>query len=307
MNKNLKIWFKQESMRDILYNFLVQGGRVLSLKGIHTMGDLLGEALWLSLLSRRKYTIKAIESHLDDVPDSRILARKSFHSSGRSFAEMLYSRIDFRFLEEKVEFENPDIVEQIKNTSRPVVATTAHFGAWEILGKLTVILTEKPGMIVVRLPKDRSLGRVIVHQRSGARVRIQEHRNAVSKVFRHLHKGGIVGFLADHNCLRHEALFLPFLGKTAAVNSGPALLAVRSKALLWPAFLLRLPHERFKLISYPPLDTCKLEGSRTEKMEQCATYYTRAIEDIVHRYPEQWFWMHKRWKTRPEVEESNTG
>ena len=112
-----------------------------------------------------------------------------------------------------------------------------------------------------------------------------------------LRKNGYAAFLADHNTSRSEALFLPFLGEEAAVNKGPAVLAVRAKALVWPLVLIR-DGDRYRMLMEEPLDTALLEGTADEKALMAATYYTEAIERMVRRAPDQWFWMHNRWKTK---------
>ena len=123
------------------------------------------------------------------------------------------------------------------------------------------------------------------------------HRRAAMDVIRALHKNGIVAFLVDHNSSRAESEFLPFLGEEAAVNMGPALLAVRGKALVWPLVLAREGKDYvFRLRK--PLDTLELTGTREENVRTTVEFYTRAIEDFIVAEPEQWFWMHERWKTK---------
>lgn len=101
----------------------------------------------------------------------------------------------------------------------------------------------------------------------------------------------------DHNTSRSEAFFLPFLGEEAAVNKGPAVLAVRAKALVWPIALIR-DGDRYRIIIEEPLDTALLEGDAEEKALAVAAFYTEANERMVRRAPDQWFWMHNRWKTK---------
>jgi KDO2-lipid IV(A) lauroyltransferase len=110
---------------------------------------------------------------------------------------------------------------------------------------------------------------------------------------------GMVGFLLDHNTSRKEAIFLPFFNDTAAVNMGPALLAARVKAMVYPVFLRRDGMRRYTLHMREPLDVAALEGSVSERVRQVAEFYTKAVEDEVRACPEQWLWMHDRWKTRP--------
>ena len=125
------------------------------------------------------------------------------------------------------------------------------------------------------------------------------HREASRRVSQSLKKNGFTAFLVDHNCSRKEAVFLPFLEDIAAVNVGPALLALRAKAVIYPVFLLRDGMGGHFLHMEPPLRTADLEGSINERAAIIAQHYTDAVAKAVRAYPAQWFWMHQRWKTRP--------
>jgi KDO2-lipid IV(A) lauroyltransferase len=81
---------------------------------------------------------------------------------------------------------------------------------------------------------------------------------------------------------------------------GPALLALRSKAVILPVFMLREGGTMYRFEVGESLDTATLTGSREENIRTIAAFYTRAVERMIEAHPEQWFWMHKRWKTRPE-------
>jgi KDO2-lipid IV(A) lauroyltransferase len=130
-----------------------------------------------------------------------------------------------------------------------------------------------------------------------------DHRQAVFTVLKALKRNGLTAFLVDHNSPRNEAVFLPFLNETAAVNMGPAVLAVKANATVVPVFLVRDEQGGYVFHVAPPLATGELSGTREEKIRQVAEFYTGAVEKYVRKYPEQWFWMHKRWKTRPEPED----
>jgi len=121
------------------------------------------------------------------------------------------------------------------------------------------------------------------------------HRNAVLPILRHLKNNGTVAFLVDHHASESESLKLPFLGKPASVNMGPAVLAVRAKALIMPVALIRRD-EKYQIHFLEPLDTGDLSGSFNEKVCSAAEFYTQAVESLIHLAPEQWFWLHNRWK-----------
>jgi KDO2-lipid IV(A) lauroyltransferase len=258
--------------------------------------------MWAALPSRRKETTQCIAERLGlGEREARELAKASFRHSACSFLELFHARfMDHRFLEERIEYENPDLFQRMGSTARPVVGVTGHLGCWELLGGVLKRFNTKTDChVVVRLPKDQVLAELMMHMRTQSKIRVLPHRQAATDALGQLRRGGICAFLVDHNCKKAEAQFLPFLGEMAAVNKGPAILALRAKAEVWPFFLIRLPQGRFRAVTLPCLDTETLEGSRAERIEQICRFYTEAVEQMVLRYPEQWFWMHRRWKTRP--------
>jgi KDO2-lipid IV(A) lauroyltransferase len=294
-------------MRQLIYETLTALGQRTDFERIHVLGAALGRLLWVVLANRRRLAESSIRDRLDmDERQARKLARQSFIQNGRSFLELLLiRRIDWRFVEKRLIIDDPDRLRKILalGENMPVVATTAHLGAWELLGGLLNLMApQKYKQVVVKATRDAAMHSVIKRMRTQSTVRIQEHGNAALSVLSNLSKNGLSAFLVDHNCRREDAVFLPFLGRRAAVNFGPALLALRAKALVWPVFLIRDADEagRYRLCFEDPLFTRSLEGKRPERINAIALFYTQAVERHVYRYPDQWFWMHRRWKTRPE-------
>jgi KDO2-lipid IV(A) lauroyltransferase len=205
-------------------------------------------------------------------------------------------------MQKKVRIEEPERLESVIDTPRPIVAITGHLGAWELLsGFIALYFPQRPCQIVVRHPKNEALKEMMLHFRAKNNVEIVSSKQAAPRVRSCLNRTGLSGFLVDHNTRRSQSVFLPFLREYAAVNMGPALLALRCKAVVWPIFMVR-EDDGYVIRNREPLDTHTLEGSLREKVDQVATFYTREVENMVHKYPEQWFWMHKRWKTRPDWE-----
>lgn len=274
--------------------------RVLGYSGIKRLSAILGQLLWHISASRRNLAINSVQKHLEVSREQATrIAKESFSSCFQSFMEIVLVK-SFSLA------GNPNLLEPdekfiavIKN-SRPMVMITAHIGAWELLaGILPEFRPEYPRIVVVRNQKNLAANELIYRMRGAAGGEVVGHRNASGPVLQTLRKNGTTAFLVDHNTSRQEAIFLPFLGEDAAVNFGPALLALRAKALVAPIFLIRQPQNKYKLIVGDALDTAALQGSIAEKSKQIAEFYTKTVEDIIRLYPEQWFWMHRRWKTRP--------
>lgn len=291
-------------MRQIIYEALAGLGQRADFHQIHALGGAFGLLLWAAVPSRRAVAKDNIRDRLGlDEVQASLLARQSFMQNGRSFLELLLARkVDWRFAKDRLTIEDPDRFRQILAMCEgvPVVAAAAHLGSWELLGGLLNLMAPQGHkQVVVKATHDVAMHRVIKRMRTHSTVHIQEHDNAAMNVLRNLSKGGLSGFLVDHNCRREDAVFLPFLGRLAAVNTGPALLALRGKALVWPFFLVRSGVGQYILCHEEPLDTRALKGERQDKVNKIAIFYTQAVERHVRRFPDQWFWMHRRWKTRP--------
>ena len=214
---------------------------LLGFGGLSRLGSGFGRLMWHALPARRKLATDNIIRHLN-LPENeaRALARASFRHNARSFAEILLTD-RFGMDSPRLRIAEPELFRKLAACERPIVAATAHLGAWELLASMLGELYEepRPRVVVVRRYPNPAVQAFISSRREARGASMAGHRTVAAAVLRALRKHGIVAFLVDHNAPRSEALFLPFMGEEAAVNMGPALLAVRAEALIWPVFLLR--------------------------------------------------------------------
>ncbi|SHN63075.1 lysophospholipid acyltransferase family protein [Desulfovibrio litoralis] len=278
----------------------------LSLRSLHILGKILGLALWYFLPKRKKYAIDTISKRLHlDKKNARQIAKQSYINTGYSFLELFYvGRFGIKELNKTLTIENSEIYQKLRTIQRPIVIVTAHLGAWELLaGLLGDCKDDKEAQVIVRHMKNPIISEAVFKLRAANGAEVLDSRHVAPKVLKTLAKNGISGFLVDHNTKLREAIFLPFLEEQAAVNSGPAILALRARAIVFPVFLIRSFDKKTKKPHYTlrleePLDTKTLNGSLREQIHYVAEYYTQAVEKYIKQYPEQWFWMHRRWKTR---------
>lgn len=255
--------------------------------------------IWPLLRTRRHLAVESIKKHLA-VGDKEAwrIAKASFYSNVLSFMEITLAR-DFA-IKSNPRLKYDPLFDEMRHGHRPCVPVLGHIGAWELMAGL--LGKFRPGterIIVVRNPQSPVFRVLMGELRSVGGCRAIGHRNVAAEVGTALKKGGTAAFLVDHNTIRQEALFMSFLGETAAVNQGPALLALRTKAVVYPVFLIRVAKDSYHLICLDPLDTVTLTGSIKERVRAITEFYNKAAESMVRRYPEQWLWMHKRWKTQP--------
>jgi KDO2-lipid IV(A) lauroyltransferase len=179
-----------------------------------------------------------------------------------------------------------------------VLYLTAHFGNWELL-PIAAHLAGIPARIVYRPLDAPFLDRFFKESRTrfGAKVIPSRPRGAMYKLYRELRHGYPVAMLMDQNVDWYEGVFVDFFNHRACTNRGMALLALKSGAPVVPAFMIRTP-EGFHAAFGPELPLIQT-GDPTKDIEMNTEQYNRVIEKYARRFPEQWFWVHQRWKTRP--------
>jgi KDO2-lipid IV(A) lauroyltransferase len=174
---------------------------------------------------------------------------------------------------------------------------TAHLGNWELL-TLAHRLTGFRLAIVVRRLDATWVEALVGRLRDGASVAVVDKRDAVRPVLKALRHGWMVAILLDQNATRREGVFVPFFGHLASTSRSIATFAVRTSTPVVPLFIRRQPDGRHVVTIEPALvgrAGVPVEQSITDLTRGC----TRAIEDAIRRAPEQWLWMHARWRTRP--------
>lgn len=274
--------------------------RKLDFPGVFRVANVLGFIMWTFLPQRRHAAIERVKLHLDlPYEKAALLAKASFYNTARSFLEIF---LNDKFKMEYVRVENPELLEKMMAPGQSGVLATAHFGSWELMGAIISQTAKRPTMTVARKQKDPVVSDLIKELRGESKLIAVDHRSAAGPTLECMRNQGIVGFLADHNTSRKEAVFLPFFNDIAAVNMGPAMLAVRAKAVVYPVFLRRDGIRQYTLHMHEPLDVSTLEGSIAERVKKVAEFYTKAIENEIRETPDQWLWMHNRWKTRPPEE-----
>jgi Kdo2-lipid IVA lauroyltransferase/acyltransferase len=182
-----------------------------------------------------------------------------------------------------------------------VILFTGHVGAWE-LSSFGLSLFGHPLSFLVRRIDNPKIEAMIDRLRSGSGNRTIDKRSAAREMLAILRDGGTLGILVDLNTLDREAIFVDFFGIPAATTFIVAKLALRTGAAVLPVFAPwddDSKHFRLKIGAPLPIERT---GDEAEDVRRLTQQYTRVVEDYVRRYPDQWLWIHRRWKTRPEGE-----
>ena len=187
----------------------------------------------------------------------------------------------------------------IKNAyekGKGVLVLTAHFGNWELLTVIGKIIKFNIN-IVVRPLDFKPLDHFIFNLRTRFGGKIIPKERSIHTIIRSLHQGEIVVLLMDQNVDWYEGVFVDFMGHRACTSKGLALLALKTGVPVVPVFMVR-EKSGFRAEFGPEIVTVKT-GDRQKDIESNTQEYNRVIENFIRRYPDQWFWVHQRWKTKP--------
>jgi len=231
-------------------------------------------------------------------PDAvRPLARRVFGQLGQIPFELCWSlRLPPDRWERHFRVTGRRHVREALARGRGVLMLTAHTGNWELL-PIVGAMARLPVHIVFRPLDVPLLDRLIGRLRSRFGARLIPARNGLFAILRALRRNECAALLMDQNVDWYDGVFVDFFGRRACTNKGLALIAQRTGAPVIPVFLAR-EGRGFAAAFGPPIDPVE-SGDPVRDVEDTTQRYNRAIEAFVRRHPDQWFWAHRRWKTRP--------
>ncbi|MFA5159998.1 MAG: lysophospholipid acyltransferase family protein [Candidatus Omnitrophota bacterium] len=188
-----------------------------------------------------------------------------------------------------------DILQERKG----LIIMTAHLGNWELLAGVFG-LQDFRGAVVGRRIYYEPYNRWIVGLRSSVGIQTIYQDEAVRQIHFRLKAGEIVGLLPDQDRDSVRGIFVDFFGRPAYTSVAPVKFAMALGAPILPAFMVRMPGDRYKLL-LRNLMWPKIEGNdRMASIRKYTEAWMKDFEEVIRCYPEQWGWMHDRWKTKPE-------
>lgn len=185
-----------------------------------------------------------------------------------------------------------------------VLSIVAHFGNWELM-TIAVPFYLKPMYIVYRPLDSKVFDNIVECVRTMQGNEMIPKGGSGKQVMELLKENNIIGILSDQNVSKREGVFVDFFGRTACTGVGLAVMAMRSGAPVIPAFMARQKTGKYKLILKPAIEAVCTDDYETD-LRVNTQRFTKIVEEIVREYPEQWFWFHQRWKTKPWQKSSKT-
>ena len=242
-------------------------------------------------------------------PDwSREQRKQTIHGMNRQIGWMIgefsqFPKYTRERIEEIVVIDGAENFDEAQRRGRGVLFLTGHMSAWE-LAPFAHARYGHPLHFLVRPVANRKVDALINGYRCLSGNRPIDKNRSARAILKVLSEGGTVGILSDHNTSLDEGVFVNFFGIPASTTSGLARVALRTGAAVVPGFLCWDESlQKYRLGFEPAVDLARTGDDEADVRENTQRFM-QVIERYVRRHPEQWLWVHKRWKTRPPGEKS---
>ena len=180
-----------------------------------------------------------------------------------------------------------------------VIGVSGHLGAWEMAAAVT---GEMGYSVLAKRYSDTALQKIVEGIRLRLGIRLIYQDQSLIRVLRLLRDNQLVTMLVDLDIRMMEGLHVPFLGKTAHTTAAPARLALKTGSILLPYYLVKTAdHYRFEMDEPIRVTELDPQDDPEDQVLELTLRMNQSIERAIRRHPEQWVWMHPRWKSTPEV------
>lgn len=246
----------------------------------------------------RRVALRNLEMAMPErsIEDRQTIATGVFHSIARmmvSFARM--PGIGAGQVGEWIRYDGYEHFAQALERGRGVLFATAHLGNWE-LSAYAHSLMSAPMHVVARPLDNPLLDALVESRRTASGNHLIQKKDYARGILKALAANQAVGILIDQNTSVDEGVFVNFFGVPACANAGFAKLAARTGAAVIPGFALwREAEKRYVLKFYPPVEITGDLAADSQRLHS-------QLEAVIREYPDQWLWIHRRWKTRPPGE-----
>jgi len=281
---------------EILFRFI----GLVPRKSAVRIARFLGKVLFLVDRKHRKIALGNLMyafGHQKSTYEIRFLAKQVFINLVKVVFEIGWSlNLDERRLSKHFKIDGHHHIKKAYEKGKGVLVLSAHCGNWELLSVVGGMINF-PLSIVVRPLDFKPLNNFIFKLRTRFGGKNIPKGRSLRAIFRSLDRGELVLLLMDQNVDWYEGVFVDFMGHRACTNKGLALLALKTGAPVVPVFMVR-EKSGFRAEFGPEIYTVKT-GDKQKDIEINTQEYNKVIENFICRYPDQWFWVHQRWKTKP--------
>jgi KDO2-lipid IV(A) lauroyltransferase len=274
--------------------------RAVPLSTSYRIGDVVARLLDLLVPKLRQVAARNLSMAFPELPlaEHRRITDGVFRTVGRMLVALArFPSINKSNVSDWIYYEGLENYQAAKQQGHGVLIATAHLGNWELSAFAHAIMTE-PMNVMVRPLDSPLVDRLVEDRRTLSGNRLIFKKDAARSVLKALKNNEPVGVLIDQNTTPSEGVFISFFGKLACAGVGFVKLAHRSQAPVIPGFALwDGATSRYVLHFLPEVPLSGDLATDTQRIHA-------VLEEVIRQYPDQWMWIHRRWKTRPAGEPS---
>ena len=232
-----------------------------------------------------------------DIDDLRLakIGAESYRQIAMSFIELLIAPKLYRQIEHMLEPRHFSLIQRLLHQGNGLVTVSGHLGNWELQGAAAATAITGPFTVAAVQQSNPYIDRFITRRRNEMGMRVAGTKAAMKLLLKALRKKQAIGLVADQNA-GMDAVFVDFFGKTAATHPGPAQLALKFGAPMVVGAAIRTGPGQFTILAQ------QVEIKNDDTVETLTQRHVKILETFIRQYPEQYFWLHRRWKTRPPGE-----
>jgi len=265
------------------------------------VGRQLGRLGYLIDFEHRHVAIKNLERAFGGGKSGneiRGIALRTFENLGMNFIEFLrFPGLKNEKFMKKVEIEGRSHVEAALKSGKGIIFLLGHIGNWELLGCMSRILGNNVMAIARPIKKNRWLDQFIREIRRSSGLQVLGSKRVAHQVISALRRNEMVGILIDQREKRREGIGVQFFGENASTTRASAFFALKTRAAVIPVYTIRLNGGRHRIVAEPPIGLIET-GDKAEDIRINTQHHTEVLESIIRRFPDQYFWIHRRWERK---------
>lgn len=260
-------------------------------------GSLIGEIAYLIVPKRKKITLQNLSRCFKDKDQKNLkkIARSTYRNIGKSLTEyILFPKLNKKKILNLVEIQGEELFDSALKEKKGAVLVTGHFGSWELMG---AALRQKGYPIDFLVGEQHNLlvDNLMNQHREMMGIGIIKMGVATRGVIKALRKNRFIAMLSDQDAGR-DGTIVNFFGYPASTPRGPAAFCLKTDAPMIMGFIIRLDNKKQKII-FQKIEKEEKTGDKEKDINRLTQAYTSLLEDYVKKYPDHWYWLHRRWKS----------
>lgn len=279
----------------IISQIILQIPRKFALK----LGVFIGDLAFLLLKRDKAKAIKNLSIAFGKEKSQKeilTICHNCFRNMGKSLIEFFQlPKLNSGNIGDIVKIEGKQNIEETLKKGKGGIILTAHIGNWELVGA-TFPLNGYKSNTIVRPEKIPRLDRWVNQRREKTGLKCIGRGASIKSALQCLKRNELLGILADVDT-KVDGVFVDFFGRPAYTPRGPVNIAIKTGCDLLPTFIIRQKDNTHKMIVEKAIEL-KITGNTEEDIRYNTAVFTKIIESYIRKYPDQWIWVHDRWKTK---------